>query len=60
MRVILATLSVGMLVAAAACGGHGSAGGSAKLETISSVEQFAHAFDDGAGHARLVLVLSPT
>jgi hypothetical protein len=60
VRVILATLSIGVLVAAAGCGSHQSPSGSGRLETISSVEQFARAFDDGAGHARLVLLLSPT
>jgi hypothetical protein len=60
VRGTLATLSIGVLVVAAACGGHGSTSGSGTLETIASVQQFARDFDAGAGHARLVLVLSPT
>jgi hypothetical protein len=60
MRMVVVTLVIGVLLSAAACGGDGSAGGSGKVETISSVEQFAHAFDDDAGDARLVLLLSPT
>jgi hypothetical protein len=58
---ILVGLSIGVLLVVAACGGGGSPGGSARLETISSsVEPFRRAFDDGTGHARLVLLLSPT
>jgi hypothetical protein len=60
VRLVLATLLVGVLVVAAGCGGHGSVGGSGELETISSVDQFARAFDDATGHPRLVLLLSPT
>jgi hypothetical protein len=60
VRAILVALLIGVLLGAAGCGGDSSSGGSAKLETISSVAQFARAFDDGAGHARLVLLLSPT
>jgi hypothetical protein len=60
MRLVLAALSIGVLVAAAGCGGSGSPGGSGKLETISSVQQFERAFDDEAGHPRVVLLLSPT
>jgi hypothetical protein len=56
----LAALWLGVLLVAAGCGSDGSAGRSAKLEAISSVQQFAHAFDDDAGHARIVLLLSPT
>jgi hypothetical protein len=60
VRVVLATLLLGVLVLAAGCGGHGSTSGSGKLETISSVDQFERAFDDAKGHPRLVLLLSPT
>jgi hypothetical protein len=58
--VVLATLLLGVIAVAAGCGGHGSAGGSGKLETISGVDQFDRAFNDGSGHPRLVLLLSPT
>jgi hypothetical protein len=60
VRPVLATFLVGVLVLAAACGGHRSPTGSGTLETISSVDQFAREFDGGAGHPRLVLLLSPT
>ena len=60
MRSILTMLMLGAVLIVAGCGGSGSAAGSAALETISSVDQFARAFDDGAGHPRLVLLLSPT
>jgi hypothetical protein len=49
-----------VLMVAAGCGGHGPEDGSGKLETISSVAQFERAFDDDAGHPRIVLLLSPT
>jgi hypothetical protein len=58
---ILVGLSIGVLLAVVACGSDGSPGESARLETISStVEPFRRAFDDSTGHARLVLLLSPT
>jgi len=58
---ILVGLLIGVLSVVAACGSGGSPGGSAKLETISgSVEPFRQAFDQSSGHARLVLLLSPT
>jgi hypothetical protein len=60
VRLILAIVSIGVLVVAAGCGGHGSPSGSGKLETISSVDQFGRAFNDDSGHPRLVLLLSPT
>jgi hypothetical protein len=60
VRLVLGTLLLGLLVVAAGCGGQGTPGGSGKLETISSVAQFERAFDDEAGHPRLVLLLSPT
>jgi hypothetical protein len=61
VRLVLATLSLVLLVVTAGCGGgQGSPGGSGKLETLSSVDQFQHAFDDATGHPRLVLLLSPT
>jgi hypothetical protein len=60
VRLVLATLLVGVLMVAAGCGGHGSAGGSGKLEPISNVDRLERAFDDESGHARLVLLLSPT
>jgi hypothetical protein len=50
-----------VLLAAAGCGGGGATeGASAKLETLTSVDQFKRAFDADKGHARLVLLLSPT
>jgi hypothetical protein len=58
--VVLVTLVIGVLLVAAACGGDGSSGASGKAEPISSVAQFARAFDHDTGHARLVLLLSPT
>jgi hypothetical protein len=60
VRLIVALLSVALL--GAACGGSGDApsGASGELATITSVEQFARAFDEGSGHPRLVLLLSPT
>jgi hypothetical protein len=59
VRVIL--VLIGVLLFAVGCGGHGSSGGSGKLETIStSIEPFRQAFEDSAGHPRLVLLLSPT
>jgi hypothetical protein len=59
VRVIL--VLIGVLLLTVACGSHGSPSGSGKLETIStSIEPFKQAFDDSAGHARLVLLLSPT
>jgi hypothetical protein len=60
VRPILALFAIGMLLVAAGCGGQGSPGPSGKLETLSSVDRFARAFEDDAGHARLVLLLSPT
>jgi hypothetical protein len=57
---MLAGLWLGMLLIAAGCGSHESTGTSGRLETISSVEQFARDFDADAGHARIVLLLSPT
>jgi hypothetical protein len=60
VRVIVAILAVGVLVVAAGCGSNRSSGGSGRVEPITSVEQFARAFDDDSGHARLVLLLSPT
>ena len=60
MRLVLVTFMLGALLVGAGCGGHGSPGGSGALETISSVDQFKREFDQGAGHARLVLLLSPT
>jgi hypothetical protein len=60
VRLVLATLSLGLLVVAAGCGGGGSADGSGKLETLSSVDRFERAFDGATGHPRLVLLLSPT
>jgi hypothetical protein len=60
VRLTLAGLWLGVLLVAAGCGGQGSAGESGKLDAISSVQQFANVFDDNAGHARLVLLLSPT
>jgi Na+/serine symporter len=60
MRVVLATLLLGVVAVVAGCGGHGSVGGSGKLEAISSVDQFGRAFNDRTGHPRLVLLLSPT
>jgi hypothetical protein len=59
VRVVVLLLA--LLVVAAGCGGgRGSPGGPGKLETLSSVAQFQRAFDDEAGHPRLVLLLSPT
>jgi hypothetical protein len=60
VRVILASLAIGVLLVATACGSRESSTGSGQLETISSLDQFAGAFDDAGGHARLVLLLSPT
>jgi hypothetical protein len=60
VRLILAIVSIGVLVLAAGCGAHGSPSGSRKLETISSVDRFGGAFNEGSGHPRLVLLLSPT
>lgn len=60
VRIVVVSLVIGVLLTATACGGGGSVGGSAKVEAISSVEQFARAFNDDAGQARLVLLLSPT
>jgi hypothetical protein len=60
VRLIVATLLIGALLVTASCGGSGSPGGSGALTTISSVDQFKRAFDEGAGHPRLVLLLSPT
>jgi hypothetical protein len=60
VRSILATLFVGVLVVAAGCGSRVSPGGSGTLERLTSVEQFSRAFDGDSGHARLVLLLSPT
>jgi hypothetical protein len=62
VRLVLATLSLGLIVVAAGCGGNGSSGGSApgKLETLSSVDRFERAFDNATGHPRVVLLLSPT
>jgi hypothetical protein len=58
VRVILL---IGVLLLVVACGSHGSPSRSGKLETIStSIEPFKQAFDDSTGHARLVLLLSPT
>jgi hypothetical protein len=61
VRLIATTILLSAaLVLVGACGGSGSSGGSGKLETLSSVGQFQRAFDAGAGHPRLVLLLSPT
>jgi hypothetical protein len=60
VRLVLASLLLGLLMVAAGCGGQESPSESGKLETISSVAQFERAFDDEAGHPRLVLLLSPT
>jgi hypothetical protein len=60
LRVVLATVLIGVLLASVGCGGHGSSGGSGRLDTIASMDQFERAFDDDAGHPRLVLLLSPT
>ena len=50
------------LALAAGCGGSDDepGGTSGELVTITSVEQFTGAFDEAAGHPRLVLLLSPT
>ena len=57
--IALASL-LGVFLLAAGCGGGGSTEGSGKLETIASVAQFQRAFDAEDGHARLVILLSPT
>jgi hypothetical protein len=48
------------VIASGCGGGQATREGSAKLETLTSVDQFEHAFNDDRGHARLVLLLSPT
>jgi hypothetical protein len=60
VRLILACVLIGVLLASTGCGGHGSSSGSGKLETISSMDQFERAFDHDTSHPRLVLLLSPT
>jgi hypothetical protein len=60
VRAVLVTVLIGSLLIAAGCGSQRSPVASSRLETISSVDQFARAFDRDTGHARLVLLLSPT
>ena len=60
MRWIVALLTAAVVGASCAGGDDGPAGASGELVTISSVQQVARAFDEDAGHARLVLLLSPT
>ena len=56
----MALLTAAVVGAGCAGGDDGPAGASGELVTISSVQQVARAFDQDAGHARLVLLLSPT
>jgi ABC-type glycerol-3-phosphate transport system substrate-binding protein len=60
VRVIVALLCAALVVVGCGGGDDEPADASSELETISSVQQFASAFDEGAGQPRLVLLLSPT
>ena len=60
VRLFLAVLTAALVGAGCAGGDDGTAGASGALVTISNVQQVARAFDEGAGHPRLVLLLSPT
>lgn len=57
---IFGALLIGVALVAVACGSDRSGGGTAKLETISTVSQFQRAFNAERGTARLVVLLSPT
>jgi hypothetical protein len=60
VRTALTLLLVGVFAISSGCGGQASRSGSDELETLSSIGQFQRAFDGDHGHARLVILLSPT
>jgi hypothetical protein len=60
VRLIVALLTAALVGAGCMGGDDGSSGESGALVTISNVQQVARAFDEDAGHPRLVLLLSPT
>jgi hypothetical protein len=61
VRAILLLAAMSLLVAAtAACGGEDGTSGSGRLVELSDTQPIADAFNEDKGHARLVLLLSPT
>jgi hypothetical protein len=60
VRLIVAFLGAALVLAGCGGGDDGAASASGDLVTISNVQQVARAFDEDAGHPRLVLLLSPT
>jgi hypothetical protein len=60
VRLIVALLTAALVGAGCMGGDDESSDASGALLTISNVQQVARAFDEDAGHPRLVLLLSPT
>jgi hypothetical protein len=60
VRLIVALLAAALVGAGCMGGEDEPSGASGALVTISNVQQVARAFDEDAGHPRLVLLLSPT
>jgi hypothetical protein len=60
VHLIVALLTVALLGAGCGGGDDGSASASGDLVTITNAQQVASAFNEDAGHPRLVLLLSPT
>ncbi len=60
VRALLLTLLSFVVAVSVACGGGDESSGSSRLVELSSTQPVAEAFNADKGHARLILLLSPT
>ena len=60
VRALLLTVLSFVVAVSVACGDGDESSGSSRLVELSSIQPVAQAFNADKGHARLVLLLSPT